>query len=36
MVNNMALNEIAKVEQEFNFKFPPIYHHFLLNLGTEV
>lgn len=32
----MVLNEIAKVEQKFDFKFPPIYKDFLINLDEEV
>lgn len=28
--------KLKKIEQKFDFKFPPIYKDFLLNLGREI
>lgn len=35
-MNDTLLDEIKKIEQKFDFKFPPIYKDFLLNLGTDI
>lgn len=35
-MNDTLLDEIEKIEQKFDFKFPPIYKNFLINLDEEV